>query len=103
MQNRFSRFRPKRPSWISNRNDFSYLFLNYMLPKYFQPSFDSTGLSVQEKHKIEFQEGAHGSNLGFPIRMSLAMFDLHLESGYIFKMADMAVIWDFRSERFQLF
>ena len=24
-QNRFSRWRPKRPSWITNQNDFSYL------------------------------------------------------------------------------
>ena len=34
------------------------------------------GFSVQEKRfKIDFQEGNHGSHLGFPIRMILAIFD----------------------------
>ena len=37
------------------------------------------GLSVQEKKgKIDFQDGHHGSCLGFPIRMILAIFDLQV-------------------------
>ena len=35
------------------------------------------GLSVQEKKfNIDFQEGGHGGNLGFPITTILAVFDL---------------------------
>ena len=45
----------------------------YRSPDY-QTSFKSTGLSVQEKKfNIDFQDGDH---LGFPIRMTLATFDL---------------------------
>ena len=37
-QNRFSRWRPWRPSWISDRNDFSYFDLQVtpMLPTKYQ-------------------------------------------------------------------
>ena len=38
----------------------------------------STGLLVQEKFKIDFQDGHHGGHLGFPIRMILAIFDLQV-------------------------
>ena len=42
----------------------------------FQTSFESAGLSVQEKKfNIDFQDGSH---LGFPIRMILATFDLEV-------------------------
>ena len=36
----------------------------------------STGLSVQEKRKKDFQDGCHGGHLGYPIGMILAFFDL---------------------------
>ena len=40
---------------------------------------ESTGLSVQEKkRKIDFQDGGHGSHLGFPISTILAIFDLQV-------------------------
>ena len=40
------------------------------------PSFESTGLSVQEnKRKIAFQDGSH---LGFQIGTILAIFDLQV-------------------------
>ena len=46
-------------------------------PWYFLPSLESIGLSAQEmKWKIEFQDGGHGSHLGFPIGMILAIFNL---------------------------
>ena len=34
----------------------------------------SISLSVQEKQKIDFQDGCHGGHLGFPIGMILASF-----------------------------
>ena len=47
-----------------------------MSPRYFQPSFESTGLSVQgKKQNIDFQDGGQ---LGFQIRMILAIFDLQV-------------------------
>ena len=71
----------------------------------------SIGLLVQDnKFKIDFQDGGH---LGFPIRSSLATFDLQFTSilpikfrvnwpfnsgegsKYIFKMAAVAAISDF--------
>ena len=39
----------------------------------YQTSFESTGLSVQEKFNIDFQDGCQP---GFPIRKILANFDL---------------------------
>ena len=45
----------------------------------FLPSFESTGLSVQEKkRKIDFQDGCHGGHLGYPIGTILAIFDLQV-------------------------
>ena len=47
----------------------------------YQTSFESNGLSVQEKKlNIDFQDGSNGSHLGFPIRMILANFDLQVTS-----------------------
>ena len=85
-KNRFLRWQPLQPLWISDQNDFSYfdLLVIPMLPIKFQenwpfvsgeepknrfsrwgPSFMSTGLSVQEKkQKTDFK---HGHHLGFPI------------------------------------
>ena len=51
----------------------------YKSPKCFQPSFESTGLSVQEKkRKIDLQDGCHGAHPGFMIGMILAIFDLQV-------------------------
>ena len=45
----------------------------------FLPCLESIGLSVQEKkQKIDFQDGRHGSHLGFPIGTILAIFDLQV-------------------------
>ena len=42
-------------------------------------SFESTGLSVQEKkRKRDFQDGCHGGHLGFPIETILAIFYLQV-------------------------
>ena len=73
-KNIFSRWQP----CIYDRHDFSY-FLIYKSPQCFLPSFESTGLSVQEKkRKIDFQDGSHGGHLGFPIGTILAIFDLQV-------------------------
>ena len=72
-KNRFSRWVPWWPSWISDWNE---LFLIYKSPQCFLPSFESIGLSVQEKkRKIDFQDGGH---LGFPIGTILAISDLQV-------------------------
>ena len=36
------------------------------------------GLLVQEKPKINFQDGGHRSHLGYPIRTILVIFDLQV-------------------------
>ena len=45
------------------------------LPQYVLLSSESIGISVQEKSKIDFQDGSHGGQSGFPIGMILAVFD----------------------------
>ena len=53
--------------------------LIYKSPKCFLPSFESTGLLVQEKKRtIDFQDGGHGGHLGFPIGTILAIFYLQV-------------------------
>ena len=55
-----------------------WLFLIYKSPRCFLPSFESIGLLVQEKRKIDFQDDPHGGRLGFPIEKILAIFDLQV-------------------------
>ena len=106
-------------SWISDCNDFSFFFI-YKLPRYFLPSFESNGPSVQEmKGKIDIQDSRHGIHLGFQIRAILAIFlstncpDISYKvlsqlafpfrigrAKQILKMGTMAAILDFRSEGF---
>ena len=79
-KNRFLRWLTWRPSWISDRHDFSYFFI-YKSPQCFLPDLESIGCWVQEKtRKIDFQDGCHGGHLGFPIGMILAIFDLQVTS-----------------------
>ena len=74
VQNSFSRWQMWQPSCISDQNDFSFFWSTSHLDDSYQVSF---GLLVQEKKwKIDFQDGRHGGNLGFPIRTILAFFDL---------------------------
>ena len=82
----------------------------------------STGLLVREKkRKKDLQDSSHGGHLGFLIRIILAIFYLQVtlmihskflvnwpfgsggEENKIFKMVAMAAIWDFQTERFELF
>ena len=39
---------------------------------------ESIGFWVQEKRKIDFQDGCNGGHLGFPIGTILAIFDLQV-------------------------
>ena len=78
VKNRFSRWLPWRPSWISDRHDVSY-FLSTSHPHASLQVWESIGLSFQEKkRKIDFQDGRHGGHLGFPISTILAIFDLQV-------------------------
>ena len=52
----------------------SVLQVTPMLPT----KFGSIGPLVQEKRKIDFQDGCHGGHLGFPIRRILAIFYLQV-------------------------
>ena len=56
-KNRLSKWLPRRPSWISDQNDFSY--------------FKSTIHPDASYH-------GHGGHLVFPIGMILAIFDLQV-------------------------
>ena len=42
------------------------------------PSLESVGLAVQEKLKIDFQDGCHGGHLGFLTGMILAIYHLQV-------------------------
>ena len=66
---------------ISEKKSFKLLgFPRYFrsTPQCFLPSFKSNGLSVQEKWKIDFQDGCHGGHLEFLIGTILAIFDLQV-------------------------
>ena len=73
-KNRFSRWTPWQPSWTSNRNDFCsffYLHVTPMPPIKFRVIWNSVH---EKKIKIDFQDGHHGGQLGFPIGTILAIF-----------------------------
>ena len=91
------------------------LILIYKSHLYFLPSIKLIGLSVQEKRKIDFQNGGHGSHLGCPIWIILAFcylqntFTLPTNNSsqfafrswqevknIFFKTADLAAISDFK-------
>ena len=77
-KNRFSRW---PPSSISDGNDFNYFWstshpdASYQLSS--QLAFGFMGFPG-EKRKIDFQDGHHDGNSGFPIGMVLTTFDLQV-------------------------
>ena len=71
-KNRFSRW---RPSWISDRHNFSDLQVTLMLPSMFGVNWP---FGSGEEAKIDFQDGGHGGHLGFPIGTILAIFNLQV-------------------------
>ena len=57
----------------------SSLFSIYKSPRCFLASLEAISLLFQEKkRKVDFQDGCHGSHLGFPIGTILANFDLQV-------------------------
>ena len=73
-KNRFSRWLPWRPSWISDRHilAISDLQVTLMLPSKFGVNWP---FGQEKMRKIDFQDGCHGGQLGFPIGTILAIFD----------------------------
>ena len=70
--NRFSGWRQRRPSWISDQKDFSYF---YESPQCFLPKFKSVGLSVKEKkQKIDYYNDGHGSRFKISDRNDFSYF-----------------------------
>ena len=63
-KNRFSRWPPWRPSWISDRNDFSYFWstchpdVSYQVPSQLEFRF------MRRREKTNFQVGRHSGHLG---------------------------------------
>ena len=76
-KNRFSRWRPWRPSWISLRTILAICI--HKSPRCFLPS-KSIGLSVQEKKckQIFKIAGSHAGHHGFLFETILAIFDLQV-------------------------
>ena len=68
-------------------------FLIYKSPRCFLPSFESIGLSVQEKkRKLDFQDGQLGDELGFPIRTISAIFDLQVTRCFVSSFESMGIL-----------
>ena len=76
-KNRFSRWQPWLPSWISDWNNFSY-FWSTSHPKASYQVSSQLAFWVRKRSKKDFQDGLHGGHLGFRIGKILAIFDLHV-------------------------
>ena len=89
-KNRFSRWLPWRPSWIYNRHDFSYFYLQVtpMLPSKFGVNWP---FCSGEEAKNRSSRCRH---LGFPIGTILAIFDLQVTPIFLSKFG---VNWPFGS------
>ena len=77
VKNRFSRWLPWRPSWISNRNDFSQ-FQSISHPDASYEVSSQLAFGFRRRSEKKFQDGHHGGHLGFPISIILATFDLQV-------------------------
>ena len=79
MQNIFSSWRPWRPSWIFDQNDFNYFLSKSrpILPTKFRVN---SPFGSEKKRKIDFQNGSSCYHLVFPIGMILATFDIQVVS-----------------------
>ena len=73
--NKFPRWPPWRPYWISDRNDFNYFDqqITPVLPSKFPVNWP---LGSGEVEKIDVQDDRHCGYIGCPIGMILAMIDL---------------------------
>ena len=91
---RFSRWLPWRPSWISDRHYFSY-FSSISHPNASYQVWSQLAFGFRSRsEKIDFQDGHHGSHLGFPMGMILVIFDLQVT---LVLPSKFGVNWPFRS------
>ena len=74
-KNRFSRWLPWWPSWISDRHDFSYFWSTSHPDASYQVWGQLAFWFRRRSEKIDFQDGGH---LGFPIGTILAIFFLQV-------------------------
>ena len=115
---KFSRWRPCRPSLISDRK-FLAIF-DLQVPRCFLPSFKSNGISVQEKKwKLDFQDGGHllifdrkhfnnvwstsHPNVSYQVSCKLAFRFRRRNEKQIFKMATTAANLNFQLDDFNHF
>ena len=77
LKNRLFKMGPWGLSWISDQNDFSY-FLSTSHPDASYQVSSQLAFGSGEEAKIDFQDGRHGGNLGFPIETILVIFDLQV-------------------------
>ena len=117
VKNRFSRWRPWQPSWISDRNNFSYFWSTSHPNASYQVSSQLAFRCRKRSEKYIFK--MDGGHLWFPIRTILAIFDLQVTlmhptkfrikwllglgeeaKNRNFKMAAIAAILDLRSAQF---
>ena len=76
-KNRFSRWWPWQPSWVSNRTNFSYFWPSSHPNALYQVS-SQLAFRFRRKAKNRFQDGGHDDHPGFPIGKILAIFDLQV-------------------------
>ena len=91
MKNRFPKWPTWRPSWTFDLIDFCYM---YFLSTSHSDAFYQVS-SHLAKSKKKFQDSGHGGHLGFPIRMILAIFDLHVT---VMLSTKFQLNWPFGSE-----
>ena len=116
-KNSFSRWPPQGPSWISDRNKFSFFFINVtpMLPTKFcqlafwfrrrlenkfsrWPTWRQSWISDWNDFSC-FQYTSH-PDASWQVSSKLVFWFGRRSEKHIFKMAAMAAILNFRSERF---
>ena len=71
---------PAKAAILDFHSELFLVFLIYKLPRYFLPSFESTGLSVQKNFLIQFQDGDGNGHVGCPMGTILAIFGLQVTS-----------------------
>ena len=76
---RFSRWPPRQPSWIAKRNDFCISESICRSDASHQVSAQSNLIMVWKEMLFEvFQDGRHGSHLGYRNGMILAILNLYV-------------------------
>ena len=89
VQNKIFKMTTRAAIWDSLSQRFE-LFLIYKSPRCFLSGFESIGLSVQKKGKIEFQDGRH---LGFPTGTILAIFISTSHPNPSYQFSNQLVLW----------